>query len=126
MKRWRSLVLVAALCLAALAGCTGEAERLQVESLEHLENAAQILQRNVGNADAAIAELDQYLRDHRERMLEVRSAGAELVRRMGVEDRERFGRRALDRARPVRERIDTLVRQFPDAGRLVRKLQEFL
>jgi hypothetical protein len=113
------------LLLAVPAGCQSEAERLQGETLFHMENALKILAMSPGNTDAACSNLQKYLDDNRERLTEIRSKGVALLQRMDAAEREAFARRALDRARPLREKLETVARTFPDPPRVLMKLQAF-
>lgn len=116
----------AVLALAAASGCQSDAERFQGETLYHLDQAVQILERNAGNTDAAVAALDRYLVDHRDRILESKAKGVVLMKRMSADEQASFRQKALDRSRPLRERIDTLARTFSDPPRVLKKIQEFL
>ncbi|HOU54004.1 MAG TPA: hypothetical protein PLQ97_08755 [Myxococcota bacterium] len=107
-------------------GCQFEVEKLQGESLYHLGQAIEILQQNAGNTDAAVAALDRYLVDHRERMLEVKALGVRVLQRMSPAEREAFQTRALEQTRPLREKAETLARTFSDPPKVLRLLQEFL
>ncbi len=109
-----------------LLGCQSEVEKLQGESIFHLGQAIEILQQNAGNTDAAVAALDRYLVDHRDRMLEVKALGVRVMQRMSPADREAFQRRSLEQIRPLREKAETLARTFSDPPKVLRLLQEFL
>ena len=126
MVRWtfRFGFVVAALLLAV--ACQSEAERLQAETVYHMEMAVQILERAAGNTEAAIDGLDKYLKEHEQRLLELRSMGASVLSRMSDDERARFRQRSMDRARAVRERIDTLARTFPDPPRILVKVSQFM
>jgi hypothetical protein len=112
--------------LVVSGACEGRADRLAAGSREHLQQAVSLLEQAAGDTDKAVASLDAYLAQHREEMIKLRSDGAELVRAMAPEAREKFGRESLEKVRPLRERLDTLVRTFPEPARIVKKLQEFL
>jgi len=119
-------MLGALLALLPLLSCQSEAERLQAESLFHLENVVKILEATAGNTDAAVAELDKYLVEHRTRLLEVRALGSAMLRRMSPDERVRFQGEAMERARPLRERVETLAGTFPDPPRIFQKVRQFL
>jgi len=106
--------------------CQSEVEKLQGESLYHLSQAVEILQQNAGNTEAAVAALDRYLVEHRERMLEVKALGVRVMQRMSPEEREAFQRRSLEQTRPLREKVETLARTFSDPPKVLRLLQDFL
>jgi len=106
--------------------CQSEAERLQGESIYHLDQAVKILERTAGNLQAAMTELDKYLVEHRDRMLEAKARGRSLLRAMSAEDQDVFKSRALEKTRTLRERLDTLARTFSDPPRVLMKIQEFL
>ena len=116
---------VAAAVLLAVA-CQSEAERLQAETVYHMEMAVQILERAAGNTEAAIDGLDKYLKTHEQRLLELRAMGSSVISRMSDEERAHFRSRSLDRARAVRERIETLARTFPDPPRVLAKVSQFM
>jgi hypothetical protein len=115
-----------ALLLVSATACQSEAERLQGETLYHLDQAVGILEHNAGNTDAAVAALDRYLVDNRDRIMEAKAKGILVMKRMSASEQESFRQRAMDRSRPLRERIDTLARTFSDPPRVLKKVQEFL
>jgi hypothetical protein len=124
--RWAVPILSIVAALIATAGCQSEVERLQGESIYHLDQAVKILEQTAGNTQAAITELDKYLVDHRDRILEARASGRALIRSMSPADQEAFKRRAMDQTRALRERLDTLARTYSDPPRVLMKIQEFL
>ena len=109
-----------------LPACQSDAERYHAETIYHLENVVGILERAAGNMDAAVNEIDRYYLDNQERIAKVRTDGLRLLDRMSPEDRTAFGKRALERTRHLRERIETLARTFPDPPRILLKVQRFL
>jgi len=120
---------IAVLCLAtaiSMSGCQSEAERLQGESIYHLDQAVKILEHSVGNTQAALVELDKYLVVHRDRMLDARARGRSVMRNMSAEDQEAFKRRAMEQTRALREHLDTLARTYSDPPRVLSKVQEFM
>lgn len=125
MKMVRTRLLMATIGLAAVA-CQSEAERLQGETLYHLENAIKILEDTPANTDAAIAALDKYLAENRERLALIRASAESLLKAMDPAEREAFARKALERARPLRQRIENLARTYPDPPRIMQKIQQFL
>jgi hypothetical protein len=85
-----------------------------------------ILEAAAGNLDAALANLDTYIDEHRLRLAEIRATATVLMNRMTPAERERFAKRSMDLARPVRERLETLARTFSDPPRVLMKLQPLL
>ncbi len=119
-------VLPVAVAVMGFVACQSEAERLQGESIYHLDQAVKILERTAGNTQAAIVELDKYLVDHRDRMLEARARGRSLLRNMSVEEQDVFRRRGMEQTKVLRERLDTLARTYSDPPRVLQKIQEFM
>jgi len=125
-RAWPALAIAVVAGVMAMAGCQSEAERLQGESIYHLDQAVKILERTAGNTQAAIVELDKYLVDHRDRMLEARARGRSLLRNMSVEEQEVFRRRGMEQTKVLRERLDTMARTYSDPPRVLQKIQEFM
>ena len=117
---------ITGLVALGVAACQSDVERLEGETVFQLENAISILEATAGNTENAIAALDKYLDEHRDRLIEVRSTATALLARMSPAEREKYGRKMLDRARPLRERIETLSRTFPDPPRILLKIREFM
>jgi hypothetical protein len=111
--------------VAGSSACQSDAERVQGESFFHLEKLVKILESTANNTDAAIAEMDKYLVENRERILDVKASGIRMMERMSPAERDRFIARSAERVRPVKDRIEILVRTFPDPPRLLQKVQEF-
>jgi len=109
-----------------LAGCQSEAERLQAQSLYHLTQVEKVLERHAGRTDEALAELDRYLKENGDEIRETNARGREILKSMSPEDRQDFVRRSLENARPVRERIETLTRTFPNSPQIVNRLRELM
>lgn len=127
MKILQTILATATLSLAILsAGCQSDAERLHADSLYHLEKVLYILENSEGKNDVAIAELDKYLKKHGERLEANRRDGRRIMKKMTESERDRFARTALEKSKPVKERIDTVVRTFSDPPRIFRKLRELL
>ncbi|MBL6974279.1 MAG: hypothetical protein ISR64_00980 [Deltaproteobacteria bacterium] len=120
------IVAAAAGLILAAAGCQSEAERLHADSLYHLEKVLYILEHSEGKNDVAMAELDKYLEKHGKRLAANRADGKRIMGKMSEAERDRFARTALEKSRPVKERIDTVVRTFSDTARIFRKLRELL
>lgn len=116
---------VGAVLLALGSGCREPAEDAQDLSLHHLEAAIGILEAHAGQADEAIAALGAYLDAHREEMLATKARGITALERMSPSKREAFRANALERTRPLRERLDTLARTFPEPHRILRILRQF-
>ena len=114
------------LLLSLVLACQSEAERLQAETVYHLESALRILEETRGNTDAAVSNLEKYLSENRLRMAETKTRGHLLMSRMAKEERDAFSRRAMERTRPLMERIETLARTYPDPPRIMAKLREFM
>ena len=112
--------------LLVSAGCQSEAERLHSESLYHLNKVLYILEHSEGKTDVAMAELDKFFAKYEDRLEANRNDGKQAMKKMSQSERERFARLALERSKTVKERIDTIVRTFPDPPRLFRKLREIL
>ncbi len=121
-----AFLLALGITVSVLAACQSEAERLQAESIYHLDQAVQILERSAGNLQGVLAELDKYLADNRDRMLDAKARGFNLLKKMSPGDRDAFQQRGMERTRPLRERMDTLARTYSDPPRVLAKLQEFL
>lgn len=119
-------VLVILTLSPMMAGCQSEAERLQAESLYYLTQVQKILEANVGRTSEAIAGLERFLKEYGDRIREANARGQELLKAMSEAEREEFVRRALEKARPVKERIDTLVRTFPNPHEILRRLRELM
>lgn len=122
----RVLLVLAVVASAAVTACQSEVERLQGESIYHLDQAVQILERSAGNLQEALSELDKYLADNRDRMLDAKARGVSLLRKMSPDEQERFKRRALEKTQSLRERLDTLARTFSDPPRVLMKVQQFM
>lgn len=114
------------LLIPIISSCQTEVERLQSESLFHLKNIVGILERTAGNTEMAIQELDKYWQNNKERIMEVRVKGAKILQQMSAEEREEFGKKSMEKARPLRERIETLSRTFPNPPLILSKIQQFL
>jgi len=114
------------LLLSLVLACQSEAERLQAETVYHLESALRILEETRGNTDAAVSNLEKYLSENRLRMAEIKTRAHLLMSRMAKEERDAFSRRAMERTRPLMERIETLARTYPDPPRIMAKLREFM
>lgn len=109
-----------------LAGCQSEADQLQARSLYYLTQVQKILETHAGRTDQALAEIDRFLQENGDSIRETNARGRDLLRAMSPEDREEFTRRSLDKARPVRERIETLVRTFPNPPAIVNRLRDLM
>ncbi|NOZ02583.1 MAG: hypothetical protein GXP54_11935 [Deltaproteobacteria bacterium] len=107
-----------------LAGSQSEAERLQAESLFHLEKVLYILEHAHGKMDVAMSELDKFIKKNHERLEANRRDGRRVMSQMTPDERKSFSKRAMERVKSVKERIDTVVRTFPDPPRIFRKLRE--
>ncbi len=118
--------LVASLLALALGGCQSEAERLQAQSLYYLSQVEKILEANVGRTDQALAALDRFFEENGEQVRETNARGRELLKAMSPEEREEFVRRSMERARPIRERIDTLIRTFPNPPQIANRLRDLM
>ncbi len=119
-------MIVVALCLTSISACQSEVERLQGESIFYLDQAVKILERVVPDTNTAIRELDKYMVDNRDRMLEAKARELSLMQKMTADEQARFKRRAAGQTRVLRERLDSLVRTFSDPPRVLMKIQQFL
>jgi hypothetical protein len=128
IHRWSGfyLLIVVALCLTSISACQSEVERLQGESIFYLDQAVKILERVVPDTNTAIRELDKYMVDNRDRMLEAKARELSLMQKMTADEQARFKRRAAGQTRVLRERLDSLVRTFSDPPRVLMKIQQFL
>lgn len=114
------------LLFVGLLACQTEAERLRAESIYFLQQAKTILERNVGNQERALEELDKFLRDNRERILETKARGQAIMRKMAPGEREEFKRRSAEAVKPLKEQIMTLVRAYPNPPAILQRLRELL
>lgn len=117
--------LVALPLMLAGAGCAGPADLAQSESLRHLVAAAQILAEHSGNSDAAGKALDAYLEQNRDAILQAKARGIAALDAMPKKEQEAFRKRSLERSQAVRERLNTLVRAFPEPALIMQRLRQF-
>ncbi len=109
-----------------LGGCQSEAERLQAQSLYDLAQVQKILETYAGRQEQALAEIDRFLKENGDRIRQTNARGRELLRAMSPEVREEFTRRSLEKARPIRERIETLARTFPNPPEILNRLRDLM
>lgn len=109
-----------------LAGCQSEAERLQARSLYDLAQVQKILETYAGRQEQALAEIDRFLTENGDRIRETNARGREVLNGMSPEERQEFIRRSLDKARPLRERIETLARTFPNPPEILNRLRDLM
>lgn len=107
-------------------GCHSEAERLQAQSLYYLIQVQKILEANAGRTEQALAELDRFFEENRDQIRETNARGRELLNAMSPQEREDFVRRSRDKARPVKERIETLARTFPNPPLILNRLRDLM
>ncbi len=117
--------LVALPFVMAGAGCASPADEAQSESLRHLEAATRILAEHAGNSEAAGKALDAYLEQHRDAILQAKARGITALDAMPEKQREAFRKRSLERSQAVRERLNTLVRAFPEPAGIMQRLRQF-
>ncbi len=118
-----STYVTAGMVVVVLAGCQSEAERLQARSLYYLAQVEKILETHAGRTDQALAELDRYFEEHGGEIRETNARGRELLKAMSPQEREEFVRRSLETAKPLKERIETLARTFPNPPEIVNRLK---
>ncbi len=117
---------VGAAVLATVAlGCRGPADDAKDASLQYLEAAIGILEAHAGQADEAIAALEAYLEAHGEDILAAKARGITALDEMPASKREAFRAQSMERTRPLRERLDTLARTFPEPQRIIHSLRRF-
>lgn len=119
-----ALAILAAVATLAT-GCGSPADEAQQASLAHLEAAVRILEANAGNTEAAGKALDDYLATNRDAILQAKARGIAALEALSPAKRDRFRARALERTRPIRERLDTLARTFPEPAPILQRLRHF-
>lgn len=121
---WHAFLVALPFALAG-AGCASPADEAQSESLRHLEAATRILAEHAGNPEAAGKALDAYLEQHRDAILQAKARGITALDAMSEKQREAFRKRSLERSQVVRERLNTLVRAFPEPAGIMQRLRQF-
>jgi len=76
--------------------------------------------------DQALADLDRFFEEYGSRIRETNARGRELLRTMPPDEREAFVQRSREAARPIRERIDTLARTFPNPPVILKRLKDLM
>ncbi|MBM4387806.1 MAG: hypothetical protein FJ088_08715 [Deltaproteobacteria bacterium] len=108
------------------ATCQSEVERLHGESLYHLKNVIEILEKSAGDTDRAFTELGKYYDDHYERIIDVKFNGSRELMKLSEHDRMTFQTMAEKKSRLYRERIENLARTYPEPAKILNMVRKFL
>ncbi len=107
-------------------GCRSRADRMLDRTIENLQVAANILQKNAGNTDAAVHALDKYIKAHEKQLIRLHANGMDMFRAMSPEQRKEFSKKALKRSMPIKTRIDNLLKTYPNPQKIVIRLHRLM
>lgn len=106
--------------------CQSEIERLEGETIFHLKNAISILEKYPFDMEKATYALNEYIKDNKKRIIEIKLRGKKILNEMNLEQRERFQKNSEKRIKPLIERIENLARSFPDPKRILLLVRQLM
>jgi hypothetical protein len=106
------------------AGCKSELDALREQSENHLKNAISVLEKNAGNFNNAEKELSEYIAKNRQNIIEIKTSGQYLLKNLAPEKREEFISKSMEESKILKERIENLVRTYPDGEKLLFIIRE--
>ena len=107
-------------------GCKSKQDRLLDQTIENLQVAVDILQKNAGHTDAAVSALDRYIKAHEKELIQTHVRGMDIYKTMSPKQRKAFSAKALKRSKPLKNRIDNLLKTFPHKEKIVIRLNRLL
>lgn len=119
------LLRLSLLCLF-FSACQSEVERLHGESLYHLKNVIEILEKCAGDTDRASIELGKYYDEHYERIMDIKFRGRKELMKLSEHDRITFQTMAEKKSRVYKERIENLARTYPEPAKILKMVRKFL
>ncbi len=118
------LILMSLFVLSGATACASRHEAFFDEQDVHLQAALSILAAHPGDTDAVCADLDRYMEDNQERLMDARALRSQIWQGLSAQGRDAFAREADKRQSEVRQRLMTTIKTFPEPARIMKRIRE--